>query len=221
LLLEAGCSDNTEDNHIGDHQTAEENIRMEIITLLAFVALAVAPLALAIRYGDRMLDALSRQKRERKKISRQRKTRSLPIRAEEVNRLLVAEEQRNVLDERIAEGLKAFARLSSVQINCESEEEIEAIEKTILVNESRFSIYLDYAWFQSETLEVLTEEARLLRRLANLPEQGLPVSPSDQPRGEKPRSSAHKLIASLQEALNRKSKTKKGLGQIGKQKGIN
>ncbi len=95
---------------------------MEIITLLAFVALAVAPLALAMRYGDRMLDALSRRKRERKKISRQRKTRSLPIRAEEANRLLVAEEQRNALDDRIAEGLEAFARLSSVQLNHEPEE---------------------------------------------------------------------------------------------------
>jgi hypothetical protein len=192
---------------------------MEIITLLAFVALAVAPLALAMRYGDRMLDALSRRKRERKKISRQRKTRSLPIRAEEANRLLVAEEQRNALDDRIAEGLEAFARLSSVQLNHEPEEEIEAIEQTILANESRFSIYLDYAWFQSETLEVLTEEARLLRLLADLPEEGLRVSSSDQPREEKPRSAADKLIASLQDALNRKSKAEKGLGQIGKQKG--
>ena len=192
---------------------------MEIITLLAFVALAIAPLALAMRYGDRMLDELSRRKRERKKISRQRKTRSLPIRAEEANRLLVAEEQRNALDDRIAEGLEAFARLSSVQLNHESEEEIEAIEQTILANESRFSIYLDYAWFQSETLEVLTEEARLLRLLADLPEEGLRVSSSDQPREEKPRSAADKLIASLQDALNRKSKAEKGLGQIGKHKG--
>jgi hypothetical protein len=191
---------------------------VETITILAFIALAISPLVLAMRYGDQLLDALSRRKRKRKKASRQRKTRLLPIRTEEVNRLLAAEEKQDALNDRIAEGLEAFARLSPIQPHQESEGEIEAIEQTILANESKFGIYLDYAWFQSETLEVLAEEARLLRKLVDLPEEGLPVV-SGEVREEKPRSAPDRLLSSLQDALDRKSKADRRLGQIGREPG--
>jgi hypothetical protein len=158
---------------------------MDLITILVFTFLAVAPLAIAIRYGDRMLDELSRRRRQRKKVTRQRKTRSLPIRSEEIDRLLAAEGKRDAVDDSIAQSLEALARLSTLQPREDSESEIEEIEQAILANESQFSVYLDYAWFQSETLEVLSEEARLLRQLADLPENGLPVLA----RGEQDRRS--------------------------------
>lgn len=191
---------------------------MDLITILVFTFLAVAPLAIAVRYGDRMLDELSRRRRQRKKVIRQRKTTSLPIRSEEIDRLLTAEGKRDALDDSIAQSLEALARLSTLHPQEDSESEIEEIEQAILANESQFSVYLDYAWFQSETLEVLSEEARLLRQFADLPENGLPVLTHVEQVAQP--TSSDKLLTNLQNAMDRKSTADQKLSRIGHVPGV-
>ncbi len=191
---------------------------MDILIVIAFIALAVAPLVIAMRYGDRLLDALQQKMRTRKKSARRRRTQSLPIRSEEVDRLLTAESKRDALDDRIAAGLESFARLSSTQTTEDAESEFDLIEQAILARESQFGAYLDYAWYQSETIEILSDEAKLLRQLVDLPEEGLPTAPaSPATPSERPRLSApNKLMANLESAIARKSKVDQKLGQVGK-----
>ena len=189
---------------------------LQALTMIAFFLLALAPVGLALRYGDSLLDRFARSRRESRKRSRQKKTLALPIRSHEVERLLDAEGKRDAIDERIAASLEAFSRLSSGRSREDSETEIEKIEQAILTRESQFNTYLDYAWLQSETLEILTEEARLLRKLADLPEEGLPFPPAE-PGESRPQTASDKLIAGLQDALDRKAKADGRLRQVGQQ----
>jgi len=193
---------------------------MNTLMLIALIIITVAPLFVAFRFGDRILDDLSRRSRQRKKSIRRRRTQSLPIRGEEIVRLLGAEERRDQLDESIAKNLEAFARLPGTRSQEDSEAELEAIEQAVLDKESQFGVYLDYAWLQSETLEVLSEEARLLRQLADLPEEGLPVTASDrQPTTRNtamPGSATDKLLANLQRAQERKTTVDRKLQSVGR-----
>ena len=184
---------------------------MQVLIMIAFILLTLAPVGIALRYGDSLLNQFARRRRQSKKRSRLKKTRLLPIRSDQIERLLDAEGKRDVLDERIAASLEAFSRLSSGRSREDSETEIERVERAILARESRFNAYLDYAWLQSETLELLGEEARLLRKLADLPEEGLPVS-SVEPRESRPR-----MPSDNKDALDRKSKADKNLRQVGRQ----
>ena len=189
---------------------------MQVLIMIAFILLTLAPVGIALRYGDSLLNQFARRRRQSKKRTRLKKTRSLPIRSDQIERLLDAEDKRDALDERIGASLEAFSSLSSGRSREDSETEIERVEHAILARESQFNAYLDYAWLQSETLELLGEEARLLRKLADLPEEGLPVSPVE-PGESRPRTSSDKLIASLQDALDRKSIADQGLRQVGRQ----
>jgi hypothetical protein len=192
---------------------------MNTMMLIAIIIITVAPLFVAFRFGDRILDGLSRRSRQSKKSVRRRRTQSLPIHDEEIVRLLGAEGRREQLDESIAKNLGAFARLPSTRSQEDSETELEATERAILDKESQFGVYLDYAWLQSETLEVLSEEARLLRQLADLPEEGLPATASDwQPTKRDtamPASAVDKLLANLQRAQERKTIVDRKLKSVG------
>ena len=189
---------------------------MQVLIMIAFILLTLAPVGIALLYGDSLLNQFARGRRQSKKRSRLKKTRLLPIRSDQIERLLDAEGKRDALDERIAASLEAFSRLSSGRSREDSETAIERVERAILARESQFNAYIDYAWLQSETLEILGEEARLLRKLADLPEEGLPVSPVE-PRESRPRTSSDNLLTSLQDALDRKSKADQNLRQVGRQ----
>ena len=184
--------------------------------MIAFLLLALSPVVIALRYGDPLLDRFDRNRRLSKKRSRQKRTRSLPIRSDQVERLLAAERKRDTIDESIARRLDAFSRLAAARPRADAETEIERIETAILTRESQFNTYLDYAWLQSETLEILTEEARLLRKLADLPEEGLPLSQSG-PRKDRIPSPSDELAANLQDAMDRKLKADGRLRQIVRQ----
>ena len=88
----------------------------------------------------------------------------------------------------------------------------------MLVRESKFNTYLDYAWLQSETLEVLAREVALLRELADLPAEGLPLTqaPPEPRRIMRPRPSAtDRLFANLNDAVERISKADRALKKVG------
>ena len=186
---------------------------VQILTLLAFLVLAVAPVGIALRYGDRFLDRAAGRRRQNRKKQRRSKTERLPIRSDQVERLLEAEAKRDGLDERIAQNLSAFAANSEARPGLDAETEVERIERDVLARESQFNTYLDYAWLQSETLEILTEEARLLRVFADLPKDGLPVSQAD-PVVTRPRDPSGKLFTNLQDALTRKADADRSLRRV-------
>ena len=189
---------------------------MNILTALTFLLLAASPMFIALRYGDRLLDRFARKRRLRRRKTRHKKTRALPIRSNEIERLIQAEQNRDDLDERIATNLEAFARLPQNPAREQTESVIEEVEQDILAREAKFNAYLDYAWLQSETVELLAEEARLLREIADLPREGLPLTRTDPPASPRAKSSSDKLFANLQDAMDRKSKADRALGQVGK-----
>jgi hypothetical protein len=188
---------------------------MDPLIAILILLLAATPMVVALKYGDALLNGVARRRRQSRRKSRHRKTRGLPIRSDEIDKLVGAEDRRDKLDEKIAANLEAFARLSRNASAESSEAVIEQVEQDILARESKFNIYLDYACLQSETLEVLADEARLLRELADVPPEGLPIQDPDPVVDRRTRSSSDKLMASLQDAMNRKSKADRGLRQVG------
>ena len=189
---------------------------MQFVTFIAFILFSVAPLWLAFRYGDSLLDHIALKRRQSRRRARVRKTRSLPIQSDQADRLLGAEAKRDDLDERIADALRRFASLVPPSEIVGAESAIEQIERDILQRESRFNAFLDYAWLQSETLEILTEQARLLRNLADLPEEGLPVAPASEMPPPRARSASDKLFANLQDARSRREQVDQDLSQVGR-----
>lgn len=187
---------------------------MQILTLVLLALLAVGPVLIALLYGDGIIQRLSLRRRERRKKHRRKRTRALPIREDEIDRLLAAEDRRDGLDDRIAERITAFAALPEVRPIEDTESELAVVERAVLARESRFGAVLDYAWVQSETIEILSTEARLLRRLADLPEEGLPVAPTAE--GDRPTPApTDRLMANLQAAVDRKARADTDLRRIG------
>jgi len=191
----------------------------KVLTAILFLLAACAPVILALKRGDALLDFVAARRRNRARKSRRKKTLSLPVQTSYVERLVTGEIDRDRLDEKIAEGLQRFARIPPADISG-SETELERLEKEILVRESKFNAYLDCAWLQSETLEVLSLEVSLLRELADLPADGLPsaqttTEPQAAPRGRPRKTPADKLFANLNDAVERKSKADRALKQVG------
>lgn len=189
---------------------------MTLLYAFLLLALTITPVVVALKFGDTLLDRFARRRRQTRRNARRRKTRALPIRSNQMELLVRAEEQSDQLDERIALSLEAFARLPPEVPPETTEDVLEQIEQSVLARESKFSAYLDYAWLQSETLEILTEEARLLRKFADLPEEGLPVEPSEAAAGQRPRAPTDRLMSSLQDAIRRKSSADQKLRQVGR-----
>ena len=190
---------------------------LDILTAALFILLAFCPIVVALRFGDTLLNGLANRRRLTRRRVRQRKTQALPIRRDEVNRLMRAEDARDKQDEAIASNLEAFARLPQNTLTGEDVEAvISQIEQDVLTRESRFNAFLDYAWLQSESIELMSNEVRLLRKLADLPEEGLPAAPMTSPgTPRRERSASDKLMASLRCALDRKSRADKELRRIG------
>jgi hypothetical protein len=185
---------------------------MHIAYLFFFVCLTAGPILIAWIKGDRILDSLARRRRIRGQLKRRRGTRALPIKSDILNALLTAEENRDRIEEQISHSLVRFRNLPDHRAPAaERDDVLEHTAQLLLTRESRFSDYLDLAWLQSETIEVLTREIDALRKIANVGKDALkPTAVSGPAAG----SAAKQLLANLDAAASRRETVDRKLRDI-------
>ena len=182
---------------------------MHLMYILLLVCLTVAPILIAWTKGDRILDSLARRRRVRSQIRRRRITRSLPVRSDILEALLKAEDNRDRIEEQISHSLARFRSLPDPGAPAtERDDFLEHTAQLLLTRESRFNDYLDLAWVQSETIEVLTREADALRQIAGIGKDAL--KPADPPSA----SAAQQLLANLDAATDRRATVDRKLRDI-------
>ncbi len=172
------------------------------------IFLVVGPILLAWLKGDQILNYVIARQRQRQQRQRRKSTRALPIRDEVVQSLLEAEERRDRTDDRIREALAAFQRLSEASSPPQdSTATLDEVEGLLLTRESHFNAYLDIAWLQSETVELLLGEGKLLRELAGIPAHFMEKGARS--------PAAERLIQNLNRAANRRAEVDQRLDRIG------
>ncbi len=171
------------------------------------IFLVVGPILLAWLKGDQILNYVIARQRQRQQRQRRKSTRALPIRDEVVQSLLEAEERRDRTDDRIRD-LAAFQRLSEASSPPQdSTATLDEVEGLLLTRESHFNAYLDIAWLQSETVELLLGEGKLLRELAGIPAHFMEKGARS--------PAAERLIQNLNRAANRRAEVDQRLDRIG------
>lgn len=190
---------------------------MQILYSILFVLFIVGPIFLAWLKGDDILDALASRRHLRRQRRRQRSTRALPVRQEVLATLLEVDRQRDRIDARIGESLSAFRQLlkhrqSTLLAPQDATSVIDEMEQILLTRESYFSTYIDIAWLQSETLEQMTQEVKLLRELAELPVDRPVVNASFST------PAAERLLQNLDMAARKRSEVDRKLDRIGSAK---
>ncbi len=181
---------------------------MHLLYPVFFLLLIVGPILLAWLKGNQILNAFIAYRQRRRQQRRRRSTRALPVRDEVLQALLGAEKQRDRADGRIGEALAAFQRLSEASMPPQnSTAALSEVESILLTRESRFNTYLDVAWLQSETIELLVQEVELLREMAGIP--------SNFPENEAQSPAAERLIQNLNRATNRRAEVDRRLDRIG------
>ena len=186
---------------------------MQILYPILFVFLIVGPVLLAWLKGDQILDRLAIGRRQQQQRKRRRTTRALPLRVDMVQSLLNAEAQRNQIDNRMGEALVTFRQISENGALGPAQDTTSAtlddMEKILLARESEFNTYIDIAWLQSETIELLAQEVTFLRQMAELPDDQPPPAPA-------PASSATEhLLQNLDAAVQRRAQIDRRLNLIG------
>lgn len=187
---------------------------MRVVYLALFICLTVAPILLAWLKGDRILDVLARRRRIRRRIRRRRATRSLPVKADVLENLLKAEDARDSLEEQIGAALARFRSLPIPRsASPEREDLLQDTAQLLLTRESRFGRFLDLAWLQSETIEVLSDEVRALRQVAGIQEGAFgtaagPRSPEARP------DAAQQLLQNLDAAAGRRQQVDRRIRSI-------
>ena len=120
-----------------------------------------------------MLQRLESRQRRKRMMARLRSTRRLPVRADVMQKLLEGDAHLERIEERMAETLQRLARVPQPAAGRPGSDPallVKQMEDPILQRESRFSGFLDAAWIQSETIDVMDNEVQLLRQVAGLPE---------------------------------------------------
>jgi len=190
---------------------------MPILYAILFVLFIIGPILLAWLKGDTILDFLVARRHRRRQQRRQRSTRALPVRQEVLATLLDADRKRDQIDVRIGESLSAFGQLLKRQQSAfltpqDAASVIDEMEQILLMRESYFSAYIDIAWLQSETLEQMTQEMKLLRELAELPVNRPTVNASFS------NPAAERLLQNLDLAARKRSEVDRKLNRIGSEK---
>ncbi len=186
---------------------------MQVIYLLLLICLTIVPILLAWAKGDLILDAFARRRRIRNQLRRRRITQSLPVRTDIVEALLKAEERRDRIEERIGRSLVRFRDLPADGPEEGHRDNIfERTGQLLLLRESKFSTYLDLAWLQSETIEVLVQEAEALRQVADIQPDALRSSQTSPPHTASP---AETLLNNLDAAASRRKAVDLRLRGIG------
>ena len=144
---------------------------------------------------------------------RQRATRALPVRETVINNLLLSDDRRNKIDEKISAALNLFHQTTengrAFVAHHMALGELDAIEQLVLSRESRFGDFLDIAQLQSETIEVLTQKIDLLRETAQLNTAVPPVIRTQ---------AAAKLMANLNRAVQKRRQIDRKMTNIGSPK---
>ena len=141
-----------------------------ILYIILFIILFVGPILLAWFRGDQILDALAARQRRRLTRKRIRATRALPVREAVTKALLDAESRRDEIDGRIGDALAAFRQVTEdgreLAVHQTATAALDDVEQVVLSRESQFAAYLDLAFLQSETLDVMLHEIELLCDMA-------------------------------------------------------
>ncbi len=183
---------------------------IQVIPRVLFVILVILPILLAWLKGDQILDRIAARQKASLRNRRKRTTRALPLRKDTVRSILDAEEKCDEIDNRIAHKLGCYQDLYTQTRDSEATSlpMLADTENLLLSRESHFNSYLDIAWLQSETIEILSEEVALLREFVQLgPHQRRPSSPEP---------AANQLIQNLESAIRKRADVDRKLGEIGK-----
>ena len=186
---------------------------MQILYPIFFICLIAGPILLAWLKGDQILDRLTAHRQQVRQRRRQRSTHALPVREKVLQKLLGAEAQRDRIDDRIGEALAAFRQLSEgwrITGSSQNSITVDEFEQILLTRESFFNTYIDIAWLQSESIELLVREVDLLRELADLP--------PDWPKAEATSSrtpAAQRLLQNLDSATKKRVAVDRKLNRIG------
>lgn len=181
-----------------------------LFQVILFIFLIIGPICLAWFKGDALLNYLDTRKQNKMQRRRQRSTRALPVRETIMDTLLQVETRRDQIEGKIGESLALFRQVTengrALTAHKAAAAVLDDLENVVLARESLFETYLDTACLQSETIETLTEEVSLLREAAELDRHNL-----DQPSG-----AALDLLASLQDAENKRVQIDQRLHRLGR-----
>ena len=182
---------------------------MPVLSKLLFAVLVLAPILLAWVKGDRILDFMEARRKKRRRQKRKKRTRSLPLREDAVLSILDAEDRCDEIDARIAGSLTSYQVLQNRDREGTVLPVLSEAEHMLLSRESHFNSYLDIAWLQSETIEILSKEVSLLRNMAQLgPHQHRPAAPAG--------ATSH-LIENLEAAIRKRADVDRMLDNVGNQ----
>ncbi|MDA0712159.1 MAG: hypothetical protein O3B73_18320 [bacterium] len=138
--------------------------------LALFVTMIVGPVLLAWFKGDVLLNYLERNRKLSLQRRRARITRALPVREEVMAILLDVERKREDIEDRTARALGQFRQVTgdgrALTAHATAAVILDELEAVVLSRESLFHDYLDTACLQSDTLEAVSEEIALLRKVA-------------------------------------------------------
>ena len=186
---------------------------MPVLSKLLFAVLVLAPILLAWVKGDRILDFMEARCKKRRRQKRKKRTRSLPLREDAVRSILDAEDRCDEIDTRIAGSLASYQVLQNRDREGTILPVLLEAEHMLLSRESHFNSYLDIAWLQSETIEILSEEVSLLRNMAQLgPHQHRPAAPA---------AATSHLIENLEAAIRKRRDVDRMLDNVGNQSADN
>ena len=145
-------------------------------------------------------------------MARLRSTRRLPVREDVLQRLMKGDARLDQLEQQIADSLQQLSRLphpSTSNRLVDAAKVVQSMEAPLLTRESHFNTYLDAAWLQSETIDLLTGEIDLLKQMAEIPSQ-TPV-----PRSAPATSASERLLQNLEQARKKRVSIDYKLNNLG------
>ena len=191
---------------------------MTAIYSILLLLLAVGPVYLAWSRGDTILNSLDSRRRRRRMMARLRSTRRLPVREDVLQRLMKGDARLDQLEQQIADSLQQLSRLphpSTSNRLVDAAKVVQSMEAPLLTRESHFNTYLDAAWLQSETIDVLDREIELLREVAGLSRDWPDLEAAGEKPSEAETPAAEKLKNSLREVARRRQSLDQRLRSIG------
>jgi len=184
---------------------------MPVLSQILFTLLILAPILLAWLKGDQILDRMAARRKRQQRRRRRKTTRALPLREDAVQLILESEDRSDKIDSKIAGALGSYQ--SHYSQGREKDGTLLPLlsetEHLLLSRESHFNSYLDIAWLQSETIEILAKEVTLLRKVAQLgPHQHQPSAPAP---------AANHLVENLEAAIRKRADVDRKLDAVGRE----
>ena len=180
-----------------------------LLQVFLFAVLIVGPVLLAWFKGEALLNYFEVRKQAQQQRRRQRTTRALPVRETVMDTLLQVETKRDQIEDNIGEALAHFRQVTengrALTAHKAAAVILDDLENVVLSRESLFENYLDTACVQSDTIETLTQEIKLLREVASL----------DRNASEQPTGAAVHLLETLRQAEQKRAQIDQRLHRLG------